>query len=175
MEIDQALSALFDDFDEIVRGLEMQDICMLTDHETILLQNYPGIYRIDVKVEAPLSDKAGVDAWMDDFVAEWDHPDYLGQNTPTTKLRRIAQHSSIPQWMPVYIGKSSNVARRVSEHIHLPLNRRTVAMKLAARRIWTERTFRLSTLPLPVKHYALIAPQVETHLRDQINPLVGRQ
>lgn len=41
--------------------------------------------------------------------------------------------------------------------------------------MWKERVFRLSTIHLPVKHYELIAPHVETELRAHINPLVGRQ
>lgn len=175
IEIDNALSALFDGFGETVRSLEMDQICLLNDHETILRQNYPGIYRIDVQVVEPTGEKDGVAGWMRDFVAEWDHADYVGKNTPTTKKNRIKMHRTVAEWMPIYIGKSSNIANRVSQHITLPLEKRTVAMKLATRRMWTERNFRLSTMHLPVKHYALIAPQVEAELRAHLNPLVGRQ
>lgn len=175
LEIDVALSSLLDNFGGIVRSLEPQQICLLTDQEMILQQKYPGIYRVDVHVGHPECDRANLSDWMRQFVEEWDHADFVGKNTPTTKLLRIRKHDELLDWMPVYIGKSTNVGSRVAQHINLPLDRRTVAMKLRARPMWNERVFRLSTIHLPVKHYELIAPLVEAELRAHVNPLVGRQ
>lgn len=175
LEIDAALSSLFDNFGGIVRSLEPQQICLLTNQEMILKQNYPGIYRIDVHVGHAAGDSANLSDWMRQFTEEWDHADFVGKNTPTTKLLRLRKHAELLEWMPIYIGKSTNVGSRVAQHINLPLDRRTVAMKLRARPMWTERVFRLSTIHLPVKHYELIARLVEAELRSQVNPLVGRQ
>jgi hypothetical protein len=90
-------------------------------------------------------------------------------------LVRIRRHGALLDWMPVYIGKSRDIAGRVAGHINLALDKRTVAMKLKSRPMWNERVFRLSTLHLPVKYYDVIAPQVEGALRAHVNPLVGRQ
>jgi len=158
-----------------VRGLVWHEICLLSNDALIKQQNYPGIYRVDVQVSESQGASPGLAEWIQQFVDEWDHADFVGRNTPTTKKLRIVKHARLMDWMPIYIGKSSNVARRVAEHINLPLDRRTVAMKLRARPMWNERVFRLSTIHLPVKHYELIAPRVETELRDHVNPLVGRQ
>lgn len=175
MKIDVALTSLFDGFGAIVRSLEPQHICSLSDHDLILRQTYPGIYRIDVKVRVPIRDRAALSHWMCRFAGEWDHADFVGKNTPTTEIRRMKAHVDLLDWMPVYIGKSKNIARRVAEHIDLALDRRTVAMKLRSRPMWNEREFRLSTIHLPVTHYELIAPRVEAELREHVNPLVGRQ
>lgn len=175
MKIDAALTSLLDGFGAIVRSLKPQHICSLSDHDMILRQTYPGIYRIDVKVNKPIRDGAALSRWKRRFAGEWDHADFVGKNTPTTKIRRMAAHVELLDWMPVYIAKTKNIARRVAEHMDLALGRRTVAMKLRSRPMWNEREFRLSTIHLPVTHDELIAPRVEAELREHVNPLVGRQ
>jgi hypothetical protein len=175
IKIDTALSELFDNFGEIVRSLDWQEICLLSDHALIKQQNYPGIYRIDVHVSDLQRAGSSLADWIGQFVKEWDHADFLGKNTPTTKRLRIATHAKLLDWMPIYIGKSQKIAHRVAEHINLPLDKRTVAMKLRARPMWNERVFRLSTIHLPVTRYELLAPMVEAELRSHVNPLVGRQ
>jgi hypothetical protein len=175
IKIDVALSELFDNFGEIVCSLDWQEICLLSDYTMIKQQSYPGIYRIDVQVSDSQRAGSNLADWIGQFVAEWNHADFVGKNTPTTKKLRITKHSELLDWMPIYIGKSGNVGRRVAEHINLPLDRRTVAMKLRARPMWNERVFRLSTIYLPVTHYEMLAPLAETELRSHVNPLVGRQ
>lgn len=175
LQIDAALSSLFDNFGGIVRSIEPQQICLLTDLDMVLKQKYPGIYRIDVHVGHPQTDRANSSDWIRQFVEEWDHADFVGNNTPTTKLLRIRKHDELLEWMPVYIGKSTNVGSRVAQHINLPLDRRTFAMKLRARPMWNLRVFRLSTIHLPVRRYDLIAPLVEAEAREHVNPLVGRK
>ncbi|HUI58983.1 MAG TPA: hypothetical protein VLX90_02100, partial [Steroidobacteraceae bacterium] len=66
--------------------------------------------------------------------------------------------------------------RRVIEHIELPLNKPTWAMKLEARgRFFRANRFRLRTINLELTHYDMLMPVIERRLRDRLNPIVGKQ
>jgi hypothetical protein len=77
--------------------------------------------------------------------------------------------------MPLYIGKSKTVGKRVKEHLTLPMKARTFALKIQERPNMRRHKFRLSTIRLDVTHYNLLAPTLEETLRDLINPIVGKQ
>ena len=172
MELDEQLSTLFRDFKVVAGELEMVNICDLSDEETIALQSYPGVYRIDVSTAG---NSADVSAWIEEFRLEWEHSDFLKKFTPNFKKKRIAQHRHLNEWMPLYLGKSKNVGKRVLEHINLELDKTTFALKLRARPGMSRRIFRLHTLRLPVQNYNLIVPSLESALRDRFHPLVGKQ
>lgn len=172
MDLDTQLSTLFLDFKQVASELRMDDICDLSDEKTISLQSYPGIYRIDV---SSADSAVSLSAWIEEFRLEWEHSDFLKKFTPNFKLKRIAQHRHLNEWMPLYLGKSKNVGKRVLEHINLELDKTTFALKLKARPSMKNRIFRLHTLRLPVKNYNLIVPALESALRDEFHPLVGKQ
>lgn len=48
-------------------------------------------------------------------------------------------------------------------------------MRLKAHTEQANETFRVSTLELDVDNYDTIAPLVESVLRDELNPIVGKQ
>ena len=77
--------------------------------------------------------------------------------------------------MPLYLGKSKNIAGRVWEHINLKLAQPTTAMKLKERSNMANQRFRLSTIRVEVENYDLIMPKLESALRDKYNPVLGRQ
>jgi hypothetical protein len=80
------------------------------------------------------------------------------------------------EWMPFYIGKSKHVDCRLREHVHLPLEKKTFALKLNARPTMISRQWRFSTISLErVRNYSVIAPQMESALRNRYHPIVGRQ
>lgn len=172
IELDHELSNLFLNFKKTVSELEMEYICELSNEPKILLQSYPGIYRIDVSTAGTLGDLA---TWIGEFRSEWEHQDFLKKFTPNFKLKRIAQHTKLNEWMPLYLGKSKNVGKRVHEHINLELEKTTFALKLKARPTMAARKLRLMTLHLPVQNYNLIAPALEAELREKFNPLIGKQ
>lgn len=172
MDLDRQLSNMFLDFKEIAKALKMNDIFDLADEKTIALQSYPGIYRIDVSTAASLVD---LPTWIKEFRLEWEHSDFLKKFTPNFKLKRIAQHHHLREWMPLYLGKSKNVGKRVLEHINLELNKPTFALKLKARPTMEKRIFRLHTMKLPVQNYDLLVPTLESALRDEFHPLIGKQ
>lgn len=149
------------------------EVCLLKDMDKIDSQTYKGIYRIDIKSGGGHADFA---SWAAQFAREWDLEEYRKKFTCTTKIKRINRHGGpLGEWIPLYIGKSKCVGKRVREHVTLALDARTFAMKLNARPNMSGRQFRLSTVRLDVVHYDWIAPVLEKSLRDLINPIVGKQ
>ncbi len=170
--IDQELTSLFSGFQQIANEIDMPVICNLSDEETIAQQSYPGIYRIDVLTTGDTEDAA---SWIEAFRAEWEHDDYRKSFTPNLKKKRIAQHTSLPEWIPLYLGKSKKVGSRVLEHINIDLKKTTFALKLKARPSMAKRNFRLHALNLPVQNYDLVMPALEAALRNRFHPLIGKQ
>jgi hypothetical protein len=172
LELDAKLTPLFADLERITEALEMPLVCALSDEKTISEQVYSGIYRIDVSTTGS---SLMVGEWIQTLRTEWEHDDFKKKFTPNFKEKRIAQHKVLPEWMPLYLGKSKNVGARVLEHINLPLHKTTFALKLKARPSMSTRSFRLHTLKLPVKNYDLIVPALEAALRNRFHPLIGKQ
>jgi len=58
------------------------------------------------------------------------------QFVPNPKKQRIKVHldqGELKEWMPLYIGKSKHINRRLWEHVYLPLAKKTFALKLNER------------------------------------------
>ena len=79
------------------------------------------------------------------------------------------------QWLPLYIGKSKDLYRRIKEHIDLSPEKSTYAMKLKHRKNLEGVEFRFTTLEFDVTNYDFIIPYVERSLREEYYPLVGKQ
>ena len=172
LNIDNHLTSIFSDFETIANEIEMPIICFLSEEEKISSLNYPGLYRIDILTEGNGCDYK---TWIELFSKEWKHENYLKKFTPNPKIKRIKCHDKLQEWMPLYLGKSKNVAHRVSSHIHLDLEIKTFALKLKARQNMDLTKLRLHSINLEVKNYDLIAPRLESALRNRINPILGKQ
>jgi hypothetical protein len=171
-QLDGALTSLFAGFSALAHELEFTPVCELDDEATIAAQKYPGLYRIDIRVQEHhkrLSD------WASWFRNEWVKPEYERKHVPNPKKKRLAAHSVLTEWMPLYLGKSKHVAGRVWEHLYLSLEQPTTALKLKARTNLIDQRFRLSTIQVEVENYDLIMPQLESALRNKYNPILGRQ
>jgi hypothetical protein len=172
-EIDQKLGVLLSRFSEVASQIQLQPVCNLSEEAALAHLNYPGIYLVEIR---NTGQHASIGDWMKWFTDKWDDKAYVGRFTPTTKLKRIAQHSKLTEWVPIYLGKSKRVGSRVREHMDLALEKRTFAMKLKARGgFFSENTFRLSTAKVDVAHYDLLVPMVEHTLRKKLSPIVGKQ
>lgn len=147
-------------------------VCELSDETKVATQSFPGIYRIDISTT---ESACNVSEWIERFRIEWEHDDFKKKFTPNLKKKRIAFHTVLPEWMPLYLGKSKNVSSRVLEHIHLPLEKTTFALKLKARPEMEKYRLRLHVLPVLVQNYDLIVPALESALRNRFNPLIGKQ
>lgn len=170
--IDHQLSVLLAPLSVIAAEVDMPLICPLSDEREISRHTYRGLYRIDVSTIGENRDLA---QWLSLFRSEWEHADFKKSFTPNLKKKRIAGHTVLSEWMPVYLGKSKNVARRVLEHINLPLEKTTFALKLKARPAMALRAFRFHALELEVENYDIIAPALESALRNRFHPLIGKQ
>ena len=173
LKLDAELTSLFSDFKSVASELNPEYICSLADEAKILEQKYAGIYLIEIHTGENSTD---VVEWISELRLQWEHPDFLKKFTANFRKKRIRHHKSLSEWMPLYIGKSKNVGKRVLEHLNLGLDKSTFAMKIKARPTMAQRELRLSTLRLQqVGNYNIIAPALESALRDRINPLVGKQ
>jgi hypothetical protein len=174
-DLDAKLSELTGAFASVATDARFQFICTLANEPMIEQQAYEGIYLIETKPSGPYRDFS---SWISAFRMEWEHPTFKKSFTPNMKNKRIAFHSTLMEWMPLYIGKSKNVASRVWEHINLALPDRTFALKLRARPSVRLCDYRLSTInlrALGIRNYDLIAPALESAMREKLHPLVGRQ
>lgn len=171
-EVDAQLTPILAKLVALSAELSFSLVCELSDDAAVAQQTYKGIYRIDI---CTAGDHADFEPWVAEFRAEWDLPEYKKMFTCTTKDKRIKRHGFLADWMPLYIGKSKKVGGRVREHLDLPLEARTFALKIRSRPNMRHRRFRLYTIPLNVANYDLIAPSLERELRDRLNPIVGKQ
>lgn len=169
---DHKLSILFKDFSDLAHELDFETICELDNEHIIEAQQYPGIYMIEIKV---LGKYASFEDWATWFCSEWGKPEYMRMHVPNPKKKRLAAHSQLAEWVPLYIGKSKNIASRVLEHLNLGLEKRTTGMKIKRRTNMANQCFRLSTIKVEVENYGLIMPTLETMLRNKHNPILGRQ
>lgn len=134
--------------------------------------NYPGIYLLEIKNNGKFD---SFETWVNDFKKKWEDEAYRRWFTPNLKKKRIEKHTSLEEWIPIYIGKSKRIEGRVHEHIFKELTKTTFALKLNAREHLQSEIFRLKTIKCEVENYDLILPIIESELRDRINPLIGRQ
>jgi hypothetical protein len=171
LSVVDALTPLHEKLVAAAANLDFSYVCDLPNQTVVESQTYHGIYKIDVGTDSGTE----LAAWIDNFRGEWDLAELHQSFTCTTKDKRIKKHAVLLQWMPLYIGKSKNVAQRVAEHWRLPMKARTFALKISGRPNMRNRRFRLSTIRLPKENYDYIAPVVERTLRDRLNPLVGKQ
>ncbi len=135
---------------------------------------YKGIYLLEIKNEGRFTN---FDSWITDFQEIWENEEYKRKFTPNTRKIRIQahRHKDLQEWIPLYIGKSRNVSKRVHEHIYKELHKTTFALKLKARTNLKSHIFRLKVLEIDVHNYDSIVPKVEWQLRNRINPIIGKQ
>jgi hypothetical protein len=169
-KLDGTFSPLFEEIVKVASEIDMPFVCDLCDEEKIAKQSFRGIYRIDISTAGSAFN---VSEWIERFRIEWEHDDFKKKFTPNLKKKRIAFHTVLPEWMPLYLGKSKNISGRVLEHINLPLEKTTFALKLNARPEMKKYRLRLHALPVLVQNYDLIVPTLESALRNRFNPLIG--
>ena len=133
---------------------------------------FPGIYFIEIKNCNSFND---FKAWASDFTEKWMDEKYLRKFVANPKKGRINQHKELSDWIPLYLGKSKNISKRVFEHVFLGLDKPTFALKLASRSNLNNHRFRLSCIEVRVENYDTIMPILEKSLRNRLNPIIGRQ
>lgn len=176
--IDNLLVSQVSDLQNVAFEMNFSHICDfdLTEKGLAMIPwenlKHSGIYYIQIWNCNSYSDFG---TWVQNFQTQWMDAKYRHKFVANPKKSRIAQHSSLPAWIPLYIGKSKNISKRVNEHIYLGLDKPTFALKLANRDHLLNDKFRLSCIRVEVKNYDWIMPILEKTLRDRFNPIIGRQ
>ena len=138
---------------------------------------YEGIYFFEVKMPISKNEEKKPIESLNEFVSLWKDPAYHMRWTPGIKQSRLVAHQQmVPDgWVPLYIGKSRNVGKRVNDHITMDLEKTVFAMKLKARKNLYAHMFRVRFIKIDVIHYDMIVPYVERELRNRLNPIAGKQ
>lgn len=132
------------------------------------LQNVKGIYLFEIMVDSREFN-------FNKFSKNWELDKVT--KSPLFYMERAKHHALIenPQWIPFYIGKSEKIGYRLNEHIVGPKNITTSALKLKDRKSVEKLDFRVSIIKLDFINYDIIAPKVESWLREELNPIIGKQ
>ncbi|GGC75791.1 hypothetical protein GCM10011387_31960 [Pedobacter quisquiliarum] len=175
IEIDQFLSKIDIELDEIAGKLEFVTIQEFELSEQISkicdsTYNRNGLYIFELHYH---DTSLSVNDWMSQFSDDWKK--FPISWVPGIKRIRVSKHKSLKNWIPIYIGKSRKVGNRINEHIIKNIDATTFAMKLKSRTNLYGRKFRVRWIPLDVTNYDMIAPALESKLREVYNPIIGRQ
>lgn len=171
-EIDSALTETLIGFSKIAESLNFEVSGNIRNENLINQHDYPGVYLVEIKNNTSFND---FESWFNYFQYNWELPEYKKNWTPNTKKKRAEKHTSLGDWVPLYIGKSKRVSKRLLTHLNLKLEQPTTSLKLKARTNMNAENFRFSTIKVDVTNYDIIMPMLEKSLRDKINPILGRQ
>lgn len=175
--IDVKLKVLNSELISLANSIEIEQICEFNMENcgAAIPWNdivFSGVYLIEIKNDSKFSDFA---SWLSNFREEWEDPKYKTHFVSNLRKVRIAKHSELKEWIPIYIGKSKQIASRVHQHIYKELGKPTFALKLNSRENMKKYTFRLSAINVASENYDWVMPVFEKTLRDKINPIIGRQ
>jgi len=175
-KLDKELTVLNSELTEIAGELKFERIC---EFDMATAKEIPweklkskGIYLMEIQNN---SNHETFKEWVEEFQAEWEMEEYKWHFVPNLKKKRIKMHSELNEWIPIYIGKSRNIEKRIYEHIFIDLQRNTFALKLNCRENMHDKNFRLSILKVETANYDWVVPKLERYFRDEINPLIGKQ
>jgi len=177
-QLDEKLTALDIDLKSMVDEIQFNEIGIYT-YEDFVSQglnfkefNFKGLYKFEIKNNGNFEN---IQDWIDDFTAKWNDEEFLVKSVSKIINERIQKLNKNEEWIPLYIGKSQAVGSRIKEHIYLTFDKTTSALKLNARHNLKGETFRISVAEINVHNYNWIVPVLENELRNELNPIVGKQ
>lgn len=117
---------------------------------------------------------------LSEFLDSWDKPTESVSYFPKSNRGRAkttlgnTEHGNI---VPFYLGKSEHLAKRVDQHLYLDPNKKTYALKLKSRSEFLSGIiFQVTWLPLETtKDNYFLVSKVESLLREELSPIVGKQ
>ena len=151
--------------DKFILGEDTLEICN-ADHD------FPSIYFFELLNN---NSNTNNEKWFEEFRELWEHSDYYKKHVPSITRVRMNAHLRLKRWMPIYIGKSKHIGKRINKHIFLDIIKTTYALKLKARSNIHGYTFRISAIKLKVANYDAIIPEIEKALRNTHHPIIGKQ
>ena len=130
--------------------------------------NFQGIYLIEIN-----NNLLPFEKWIKKFKINWESKTF--HNRPRLRKKSIDNLKIKDSWIPLYIGKSKRIGDRVFEHLFLENKKSTYALKLSSKEFLKNEVIRIKTINIDVKNYDQIVPYIESELRNEINPIIGRQ
>ena len=177
--LDNKLTALDIDLKAMVNEVKFQEIGtfkfedFLNQELNFNSHNFKGLYIFEIKNNGVFDN---IQDWKIDFTERWCDEEFLRRFVPNVRKKRLIQlNDNNQEWIPLYIGKSKTVGKRIHEHIYKPIEKTTFAMKLKARHNLANEIFRISAAEINVDNYNWIVPVLENELRNKLNPIVGKQ
>lgn len=135
-----------------------------------------GVYLFELNLDSYILEEKNRSTCIINFANDWTKKNKNSFYSSTIIKKRLKLREGFDnQWLPLYIGKSKDLYRRIKEHIDLSPEKSTYAMKLKHRKNLEGVEFRFTTLEFDVTNYDFIIPYVERSLREEYYPLVGKQ
>lgn len=136
----------------------------------------PGIYHIDVKF--PFSTEREFEAWGDLWgrINAPNGPAGISRFYPKRALHHVSKINS-GMFIPFYLGKETNVQRRLNGHAKGKKEASTYSLKLNSRPdVIKGIKFRFGFVPIPAPPDAFYCIALLEHaLRERLHPIIGRQ
>jgi hypothetical protein len=139
--------------------------------------NQKGLYLFELNLDSVKLKNANNSDKIENFANNWSTEKLSTFYASKIVDIRMKKQLSCPpdQWLPVYIGKSEDLDKRIKEHINKPPASKTYAMKLNHRTSMHGLEFRVTKIVLNIDNYDFIVPYLERVLRDKYLPIVGKQ
>lgn len=148
----------------------------LESKELFTYEKKQGVYLFELNLESGNLTGKKKTTQINNFAKQWKkkkNDSFFSSSI--IKKRLVMRQDYTEQWLPLYIGKSKDIYKRIKEHIELSPLKNTYAMKLKHRPNLQGLEFRVSIIELDVKNYDFIVPYVERLLREEYHPLIGKQ
>jgi hypothetical protein len=181
-ELETKLSEISPLIRKFAESLKFTAVCEFKIEEWDNLISKPkfekGLYFIEIKNDKRFNN---FNNWIIDFTDKYEQKDEEGEHifkyrfVPNLIKKRIKAQKEFGEWIPMYIGKSMNITDRVNQHVNIELEKNTFALKLKARTLLHDQTFRLNIIEINSKHYDLVVPRIESYFREKLNPIIGKQ
>lgn len=183
-ELDQILEKEVYSIKKHIRQLQFDtenaiEYCLTENTDWSAFENkkkIKGLYLFEVKLDDTIKG-VKIASKINDFVTKYQR--FSNRHTYSAKIinKRVmeAQRKHTKEWLPIYIGKCKDVYKRILEHISMPTNKRTYAMKLLSRENLYGLHFRVSVIEMDIENYDLVMGFLEKELREIYNPIIGRQ
>jgi hypothetical protein len=168
----EKLDKLFDEKDFI--ELTKFRLCERKEMHLNEVNKIKGIYLFEIKNSKLLF----FQDWIKDFENNFKIPkhNYPQNWAPNINKSRTKKYSNEKvSWIPLYLGKSENIKKRINEHLDSNIGKAPSALKLKQRFNIDGELFRLKYIDFGnLNNYLTIAAIVEKQLQNKIKPILGR-
>lgn len=163
-----------DEYLNSIKNKLKENRCSIEENSYVNIKNTFGIYVFYIKPVEAYS--------LESLTEKWNQKGY--DKYPKIVQKRFSKHTdiNINTEYVFYIGKSEELGSRIKQHITHKGKTSTYSLKLKGRDFFNKEniTFSYWELPLELSKCSkeikqFIITQIETELRDRLNPWIGKQ